>query len=62
VDIRARRDDDLDELVTIAARVSAADDYPIFFPDRDFPRFLTRPKPVAAWVAVRESESSGTWR
>jgi GNAT superfamily N-acetyltransferase len=54
VDVRARRDDDLDELVTIAARVHAADGYPIFLPDRGFARFLTRPKPVAAWVAVRE--------
>ncbi len=59
VDIRARRDDDLDELVTIAARVSAADGYPIFFPDRDLARFLTRPEPVAAWVAVRDERIVG---
>jgi GNAT superfamily N-acetyltransferase len=59
VDVRARRNDDLDELVTIAARVSAADGYSIFFPDRDFARFLTRPKPVAAWVAVRDERIVG---
>lgn len=59
MDVRARRDDDLDELVTIAGRVSAADGYPISLPDRDLARFLTRPKPVAAWVAVRDERIVG---
>lgn len=54
VELRERRDDDLDELVAVAARVHAVDQYPIFLPDGDFARFLTRPGPVAAWVAVRD--------
>jgi len=54
VELRERRDDDLDELVAVAARVHAVDQYPIFLPDGDFARFLTRPSPVAAWVAVRD--------
>jgi GNAT superfamily N-acetyltransferase len=50
--VRERCGDDLDELVAIAARVHRADAYPIYLPDGDFIRFLTRPKPLAAWVAL----------
>ena len=59
MDVRARHDDDLEELVTIAPSVYAADGYPIFLPDRDFARFLTTLKPVAAWVAVRDERIVG---
>ncbi len=59
VEHRERRDDDLDELVTVAARVHAVDHYPIFLPDGDFAWFLTRPTPVAAWVAVRDERIVG---
>ncbi|HSH60008.1 MAG TPA: GNAT family N-acetyltransferase [Acidimicrobiales bacterium] len=57
--IRDRRDDDLEELVAVAARVHEADQYPIFLPDGDLKRFLTRPKPLAAWVAVRNERLIG---
>jgi len=59
VEHRERRDDDLDELVAVAARVHAVDHYPIFLPHGDFARFLTRPSPVAAWVAVRDERIVG---
>jgi GNAT superfamily N-acetyltransferase len=52
MEVRERRDDDLDELVALVARVHEADGYPIFLPDGDFRRFLTWPRSVAAWVAV----------
>jgi ribosomal protein S18 acetylase RimI-like enzyme len=52
--IRERHESDLDELVSLATRVEAVDNYPGYLPDRDFVRFLTRPEPVAAWVAVRD--------
>ena len=35
-----------------AARAHTADNYPIYLPDGDFVRFLSRPQPIAAWVAV----------
>lgn len=59
VEIRDRREDDLEELVCLAARVHEADNYPIFLPGGDYARFLTRPRPLAAWVAVREGELVG---
>lgn len=49
--LRARRDDDLDPLVRIAADVRASDGYPPFLPGGDFHAFLTRPAPLDAWVA-----------
>jgi hypothetical protein len=49
--VRPRRSSDLDELVELAARVRAMDDYPLYLPDNDFGRFLTEPNPLAAWVA-----------
>jgi GNAT superfamily N-acetyltransferase len=52
MEIRERRDDDLGDLVDVAARVRALDNYPMFLPDGDFVRFLTRPTPIASWVAV----------
>lgn len=59
MEIRERRDHDLDDLVAIAARVHASDGYPMFLPDGDFVRFLVRPSPLAAWVAVREQQLVG---
>lgn len=43
----------------MAARVQAIDRYPIFLPDGNLARFLTRPTPVAAWVAVRDDAVVG---
>lgn len=57
--IRERRDDDLVQLVPVAARVHAADQYPIYLPDGDFERFLTRPQPLTSWVAIRCEEVIG---
>lgn len=41
---------DLDELVEVAARVRARDDYPVYLADGDFRSFLTRPPALASWV------------
>jgi predicted N-acetyltransferase YhbS len=59
VDIRERREDDLDELVAVAARVKRVDGYPRFVAESDLARFLTRPKSMMAWVAVREGRIVG---
>jgi GNAT superfamily N-acetyltransferase len=59
VELRVRRDDDLDELVAVAGRVKAVDNYPILLRDNDFVRFLTKPTPVAAWVAILEGRLAG---
>jgi len=52
VELRRRHVDDLDALVVLAGRVRALDGYPVHLPDGDLARFLTRPPPVAAWVAL----------
>ena len=57
--IRARRDDDLDDLLSLAGRVRQTDNYPISLPDGDFVRFLTRPQSIAAWVAADGSQILG---
>ncbi|MGH9920395.1 MAG: GNAT family N-acetyltransferase, partial [Nitrososphaerales archaeon] len=49
--VRARTTADLDDLVEVAARVRAVDLYPLYLPDDDLHRFLTRPVPLSAWVA-----------
>jgi GNAT superfamily N-acetyltransferase len=59
VEIRQRREDDLGDLVDVAARVHQVDDYPMFLPDGDLVRFLTRPTPIVAWVAVRGARIVG---
>ena len=59
VEIRERSHRDLDQLVAVTGRVHVADRYPIFLPKGDFYRFLTRPMPVAAWVAVRDGSVVG---
>jgi len=59
VEIRERRDEDLDDLVAIAAQVHEVDNYPMYLPGGDLRRFLTRPTPMAAWVAVRSNELVG---
>jgi GNAT superfamily N-acetyltransferase len=59
MEVRERHDNDFDQLVAVAARVRAVDQYPIILPDGDFNRFLTRPKPLAAWVAVRDERLVG---
>lgn len=41
------------------ARVRDADSYPGFLPDGDYVRFLTRPTPLCAWVAVRAGQLVG---
>lgn len=59
VEIRERRNDDVDQLVLVAARVHEVDNYPMHLPGGDFARFLTRPIPIAAWVAVRGEQIVG---
>ena len=59
MEIRERRAEDLDQLVAMAARVRAADQYPIFLPDGDLDRFLTWPKPLVAWLAVNDEAPLG---
>jgi GNAT superfamily N-acetyltransferase len=59
VQLRGRHAEDLEELDAISARVHAADGYPIYLPERDFIRFLTRPEPLAAWVAEQDGTVVG---
>lgn len=59
MEIRERHESDLDDLVAVAARVHELDNYPIFLPDDDYIRFLSQPKPLAAWVAVSGRELVG---
>ena len=57
--VRRRTDGDLDPLAALAARVRAADDYPTYLPSGDYRRFLTRPVPLAAWVAELDDRICG---
>jgi len=59
VEIRERRNEDLAELVAVAAQVQRVDNYPMFLPGGDLERFLTRPTPIAAWVAIRDHKIVG---
>jgi len=58
-EIRERREADLDQLEEVARRVRAVDGYPIYLPDDDARRFLCRPQPIAAWVAVADGRVLG---
>jgi len=49
--VRRRTDGDFDAHEQVTTRVRAADDYPRYLPGDDYHRFLTRPAPLAAWVA-----------
>lgn len=53
--IRERTVADIPDLVDIIGRVHEQDRYPIFLPDGDVERFITRPKSVASWVAVDDA-------
>lgn len=53
--IRQRTNEDMPELVDIARAVHRVDCYPMFLPGDDYLRFLTRPTPLNAWVAVIDS-------
>ena len=57
--VRPRLDQDLAELVKVAARVQEVDGYPAYLPDNDFHRFLTRPTALAAWVAEADGRAVG---
>ena len=57
--VRRRTDGDLDVLEQVTARVRAADDYPTYLPGDDYRRFLTRPAPLAAWVAELDDRICG---
>jgi GNAT superfamily N-acetyltransferase len=59
MEIGERVDVDLDQLVAVAGRVHEAGRYPIFLPDDDFHRFLTRPEPAAPLVAIRDGSVVG---
>ncbi len=50
--IRERQAADLEHVETVARRVHESDRYPVYLPDGDFRRFLTRPASTAAWVAT----------
>ena len=56
---RRRNDADLPLLAEVAARIRAADGYPIHLPDDDFERFLRRPPPVDSWVALADGVPLG---
>lgn len=57
--LRERRDADLEQLEVLARRVHAADHYPVYLPDEDFRRFLTQPSSLDAWVAILDDEIIG---
>ena len=59
VQIRQRRDADLEQLEVVARRVHVADRYPIYLPDGDFHRFLTQPASTAAWVMADDDRVVG---
>lgn len=47
--------EDMPELVDIARAVHRVDGYPMFLPGDNYLRFLNRPTPLNAWVAVIDS-------
>lgn len=57
--IRARTPEDLDALVAVAARVRDVDNYPSELSRGGLARFLTRPEPTTAWVAVADDTVVG---
>ena len=57
--LRDRQAKDLEDLIALAARVHAADAYPMYLPEGDLTRFITRPHPLAAWVAVSGEQLLG---
>jgi GNAT superfamily N-acetyltransferase len=57
--VRPRTDDDLDACVQIAAAVHSLDGYPPYLPDGDFRALLTRPRALAAYVAIDEGHIIG---
>jgi ribosomal protein S18 acetylase RimI-like enzyme len=59
VTIRPRREEDVQDLVRVAARVRDLDGYPPFLPGDDFHSFLTEPAPLAAWVADSDNSVVG---
>jgi len=59
MEVRERTVEDLGELETIARQVRRFDGYPIFLPRNDVRRFLERPEPLAAWVAVERDSIIG---
>jgi len=57
--IRQRNDADFEQLEIIARRVQTADRYPIYLPDGDYRRFLSKPASISAWVATLADEVVG---
>lgn len=57
--VRRRTGVDLGALAQLGARVRAADGSPTSLPGDDYQRFLTRPKPLAAWVAECDARLCG---
>ncbi len=58
MNVRARRDEDLDACVRLAELVLAADGYPPRFAD-DLRHFVTAPGAIAAWVAASDGDVVG---
>ena len=59
MEIRAREPGDLPALVALAARVRRVDGYPLYLPDDDYERFLSRPAALAAFVAIQHGAVIG---
>ena len=57
--VRRRTDVDLVALAQLVERVREADDYPTYLPGDDYHRFLTRPKPLEAWVSEWDARVCG---
>lgn len=59
MEIRARESGDLPALVALAARVRRVDGYPVYLPNDDYERFLSRPAALAAFVAIQAEDVIG---
>lgn len=59
MEIRARESGDLPALVALAARVRRVDGYPVYLPNDDYERFLSRSAALAAFVAIRDGDVIG---
>ncbi|HEY1831539.1 MAG TPA: GNAT family N-acetyltransferase [Acidimicrobiales bacterium] len=58
MEIRPRRDDDLDRCVALATIVKQQDDYPVYIA-RDLRSFLAVPGALGAWVAETDPDIVG---
>jgi GNAT superfamily N-acetyltransferase len=59
MEIRERAPEDMTALEALARVVHTTDGYPSYLPRDDVRRFLERPRPLGAWVAVDDGAITG---